>query len=288
MASTGDGYTASEYIVHHLKHFTQTGHPQEGIADFSLINLDTMFFSILSGLLVILFLRRAAKKATSGVPGRFQGFVELLVEMVESQSKAIVHGNRQFIAPLALTVFCWIVVMNAFDLVPVDLIPMLWGEGLTAAGFVADPHDAYMRVVATADLNGALGMSLGVLCLMLYYSVKIKGAGGFVHELFCAPFGSSPFLWIPNFALNLIEFAAKTVSLGMRLFGNMYAGELVFMLIALLGGAAALSMGGAFAFLGHILAGTIWAIFHILIVLLQGFIFMMLTLIYIGQAHEAH
>ena len=247
-----------------------------------------MFFSILSGLIVILMLRKAASKATSGVPGRFQGFVEMMVEMVENQSKAIVHGDRSFIAPLALTVFLWIVVMNAFDLVPVDLIPMAWGELLYALGFAASPGDPYMRVVATADLNGALGMSLGVLVLMLYYSVKIKGAGGFVHELFCAPFGANPLLWIPNFVLNLIEFAAKTVSLGMRLFGNMYAGELVFMLIALLGGAAALSLGGAFAFLGHVLAGTIWAIFHILIVLLQGFIFMMLTLIYIGQAHQGH
>ncbi|NJM31907.1 MAG: F0F1 ATP synthase subunit A [Limnobacter sp.] len=286
VAGHTSGPTASEYIVHHLQHFATS--KQSFIADFSVVNMDTLFFSILSGLLALLFLRRAAKKATSGVPGRFQGFVELMVEMVESQSKAIVHGNRQFIAPLALTVFCWIVVMNAFDLVPVDLLPMLWGHGLATSGVVADPHDAYLRVVATADLNGALGLSLGVLCLMLYYSVKIKGAAGFVRELFCAPFGSNPLLWIPNFVLNLIEYAAKTVSLGMRLFGNMYAGELIFMLIALLGSAAALSMGGAFAFIGHIIAGSIWAIFHILIVLLQGFIFMMLTLIYIGQAHEAH
>jgi F-type H+-transporting ATPase subunit a len=286
MASSEHGPTPSEYIVHHLQHFAND--KQKFIVDFSVINYDTMFFSILSGLLVILMLRMAAKSATSGVPGRFQGFVEMLVEMVESQSKSIVHGNRNFIAPLALTVFLWIVVMNAFDLVPVDLIPMAWGHLMYNLGFAASPGDPYMRVVATADLNGALGMSLGVLCLMLYYSVKIKGAGGFVHELFCAPFGANPLLWIPNFVLNLIEFAAKTVSLGMRLFGNMYAGELVFMLIALLGGAAALSLGGAFAFLGHILAGTIWAIFHILIVLLQGFIFMMLTLIYIGQAHQGH
>ncbi|MCR2747380.1 F0F1 ATP synthase subunit A [Limnobacter parvus] len=286
MASSPNGPTPSEYIVHHLQHFATD--KQGFIVDFSVINLDTMFFSILSGLIVIFMLRKAAVKATSGVPGRFQGFVEMMVEMVENQSKAIVHGDRSFIAPLALTVFLWIVVMNAFDLVPVDLIPMSWGHLLYNLGFAENPGDPYMRVVATADLNGALGMSLGVLVLMLYYSVKIKGAGGFVHELFCAPFGSNPLLWIPNFVLNLIEFAAKTVSLGMRLFGNMYAGELVFMLIALLGGAAALSLGGAFAFLGHVLAGTIWAIFHILIVLLQGFIFMMLTLIYIGQAHQGH
>ena len=286
MASSPNGQTPSEYIVHHLQHFATD--KQKFIVDFSVINLDTMFFSILSGLIVIVALRYAASRATSGVPSRFQGLIEMLVEMVENQSKSIVHGNRNFIAPLALTVFLWIIVMNAFDLVPVDLIPMAWGQLLYALGFAASPGDPYMRVVATADLNGALGMSLGVLCLMLYYSVKIKGAGGFVHELFCAPFGSNPLLWIPNFVLNLIEFAAKTVSLGMRLFGNMYAGELVFMLIALLGGAAALSLGGAFAFLGHVLAGTIWAIFHILIVLLQGFIFMMLTLIYIGQAHQGH
>jgi F-type H+-transporting ATPase subunit a len=287
MESTEHGLTASEYIVHHLQHFSTS--KQSFIVDFSVINMDTMFYSILSGLIVIFLLRRAAVKATSGVPGRFQAFIEMLVEMVESQSKAIItHGNRDFIAPLALTVFCWIVVMNTFDLLPVDLLPAIWGHIAPATGVAVDAHHSYMRVVATADLNGALGMSLGVFCLMIYYSIKIKGAGGFVHELFCAPFGSNPLLWIPNFLLNVIEFAAKTVSLGMRLFGNMYAGELVFMLIALLGSAAALSMGGAFAFLGHIMAGTIWAIFHILIVLLQGFIFMMLTLIYIGQAHSSH
>lgn len=286
MAASEHGLTASEYIVHHLKHFATD--KQGFIVDFSVINLDTIFFSVLSGLIVICILSMAARRATSGVPSRFQGFIELLVEMVESQSKAIVHGNREFIAPLALTVFLWIVVMNTFDLLPVDLLPRIWEHLALALGLAQDAHDVKLRVVATADLNGALGMSLGVFCLMLYYSVKIKGLGGFIHELFCAPFGSNPILWLPNLLLNLIEFAAKTVSLGMRLFGNMYAGELVFMLIALLGSAAALSMGGAFAFLGHVIAGSIWAIFHILIVLLQGFIFMMLTLIYIGQAHSSH
>jgi len=277
------GPTAGEYIVHHLGHFTNTGKPQKEIIDFSVINLDTLFWSVSLGLLTILVLWLAARRATSGVPGRFQGFVELIVEMVEEQSKSIVHGNRAFIAPLALTVFVWIVFMNAMDFLPVDLIPMLWGHGLMAAGVVSDPHDAYMRVVATADLNGAMGMSLGVLLLMLYYNIKIKGIGGFVHELFCAPFGAHPALWLANLGLNIIEFVAKTVSLGMRLFGNMYAGELVFMLIALLGASAT-----AFGFVGHVIAGTIWAIFHILIVVLQAFIFMMLTLVYIGQAHEGH
>ena len=274
MASSPNGLTPSEYIVHHLQHFATD--KQKFIVDFSVINLDTMFFSILSGLIVILMLRKAASKATSGVPGRFQGFVEMMVEMVENQSKAIVHGDRSFIAPLALTVFLWIVVMNAFDLVPVDLIPMAWGELLYALGFAASPGDPYMRVVATADLNGALGMSLGVLVLMLYYSVKIKGAGGFVHELFCAPFGANPLLWIPNFVLNLIEFAAKTVSLGMRLFGNMFAGEFVFILLA--------AMMGYLQFIGAVP----WAIFHLLVIPLQSFIFMILTIVYLSMAVEDH
>jgi len=268
--------TASEYIIHHLGHLTTTGKPQESIVDFSVLNLDTMFWSISMGLLVILLLWSAARKATSGVPGRFQAAVELVVELVEEQSKSIVHGNRQFIAPLALTVFLWVIFMNALDLLPVDLPHFLFA----ATGLDSVIH--YHRIVPTADLNGSLGMALGVFALMLFYNVKIKGLGGFVHELFCAPFGSHPALWLPNLGLNIIEFVAKTVSLGMRLFGNMYAGEL-FCLIALLGGTATL-----FGFVGHVIAGSIWAIFHILIVLLQGFIFMMLTLVYLGQAHEGH
>ncbi|MFN7834765.1 MAG: F0F1 ATP synthase subunit A [Burkholderiaceae bacterium] len=281
---TESAMTPSQYIVHHLTHFT-SGH-QQSIVDFSVINYDTVFYSLLAGLLTIFLLRLAAVRASAGVPGRFQAMVEMLVEFVDDQAKSIVHGDRTFIAPLALTVFVWIVLMNTLDLLPVDALPRLWE--LVAPSFGIDPAHAYMRVVPTADLNGTLGMSLGVLLLMLYYNVKIKGTGGFIHELFCAPFGSNPLLWLPNFLLNLIEFAAKTVSLGMRLFGNMYAGELVFMLIALLGSAAALSGGGALAFVGHVLAGSVWAIFHILIVLLQAFIFMMLTLIYLGQAHQGH
>jgi len=269
--------TASEYIIHHLGHLTTTGKPQKDIVDFSVMNLDTMFWSLSMGLLVIFILWSVAKKATSGVPGRLQAAVEIVVEMVEEQSKSIVHGNRQFIAPLALTVFLWVIFMNALDLLPVDLPAFIFSvTGL-------DSVIGYHRIVPTADLNGAMGMSLGVFALMIFYNLKIKGAGGFIHELFCAPFGAHPALWLPNLAINIIEFVAKTVSLGMRLFGNMYAGELVFCLIALLGGTATL-----FGFVGHVLAGSIWAIFHILIVLLQGFIFMMLTLVYIGQAHEGH
>lgn len=265
--------TASEYIVHHLGHL-QSSH-QHGIIDFSVFNLDTIFWSIAIGIIGSLVMFKAARHATSGVPGRFQAAVEMLVEMVEDQSKAIVHGNRTFIAPLALTVFVWVLLMNSMDFLPVDLFASLLG----LMGF----GEMHLRVVPTADLNGTLGMALGVFALMLFYSVKIKGFGGFAHELFCAPFGSHPALWIFNFGLNLIEFAAKTVSLGMRLFGNMYAGELVFLLIALLGSTATW-----WGFGMHVIAGSVWAIFHILIVLLQAFIFMMLTLVYVGQAHEGH
>jgi F-type H+-transporting ATPase subunit a len=265
--------TAGDYIVHHLTHLTNTGHKQTSVIDWSVINVDTLFWSISMGLLAVFLLARAAKSATSGVPGRFQAAVEILVEMVESQSKSIVHGDRSFIAPVALTVFMWVLFMNAMDFLPVDLLPNI--------GAMLGFH--YQRVVPTADLNGTLGMSIGVLLLCLYYNVKIKGLGGWVHELFTAPFGNHPLLYPINFAMQLIEFAAKTISHGMRLFGNMYAGELVFMLIALLGGTA--TVGG---FLGHVVAGSIWAIFHILIVVLQAFIFMMLTLVYIGQAHESH
>ncbi|HEX7648624.1 MAG TPA: F0F1 ATP synthase subunit A [Noviherbaspirillum sp.] len=262
--------TASEYIVHHLGHLST--HHQEKIVDFSIINMDTVFWSVAMGVLGCLFMFMAARKATSGVPGRFQAFVEMIVELVEDQSKAIVHGDRTFIAPLALTVFVWVALMNSLDFLPVDLF-----SGIFRLLGIETHH----RVVPTADLNGTLGMSFGVLALMLYYGIKIKGLGGWLHELFAAPFGIAlaPF----NLLLNIIEYLAKAVSLGMRLFGNMYAGELLFLLIALLGSTAT-----AFGFVGQVIAGSAWAIFHILIVFLQAFIFMMLTLVYMGQAHEGH
>ncbi|MDE2599137.1 MAG: F0F1 ATP synthase subunit A [Rhodocyclaceae bacterium] len=283
-AAAAHGPSAGEYIVHHLTHFNSTGHPQASIIDFSIINVDTLFWSIATGLLTIFILWLAARKATSGVPGRFQGFIELLVEMVADQAKGIIHSDesRKYVAPMALTVFVWVFLMNAMDFLPVDVLPALWQN-------ISGDHHAYMRVVPTADLNATLGMSAGVLLLCLYYNIKIKGAGGWIHELFTAPFGSHPVLYPVNFAMQLIEFAAKTISHGMRLFGNMYAGELVFMLIALMGAAwGASGASGPMLFLGHVLAGSVWAIFHILIVVLQAFIFMMLALVYIGQAHEGH
>lgn len=281
--------TASEYIVHHMGHLNNIGEPQSVVADFSVINFDSLFWSILMGGIVALLLWRAARKATSGVPGRFQVAFEMLVDMVEEQAKSIVPNetSRRFVSPLALTVFLWIALMNALDLIPVDLVPSI----LAWTGLDSVIH--YHRILPTADLNVPLGMSFGVLLLMLYYGIKIHNPVGFVKGLFTAPFhggGVMALVLAPfNLLLNLIEYLAKAISLGMRLFGNMFAGELIFMLIALLGAAwTGFNMSSlAFGF-GHIVAGTIWAIFHLLIILLQAFIFMMLTLVYVGQAHEGH
>ena len=266
----------------------------KGVIDFGVVNYDSIFWALVLGVVGCWLLYRAARTATSGVPGRFQAAVEFLVEMVDNQAKGIVHNahSRKMVAPLALAVFVWIFLMNAMDLLPVDLIPKVWAWIFGVAGH--DEHHAYMRSVPTADLSTTLGMSIGVLLVCLFYNVKIKGVGGWAHELVSAPFGTSKnplfalLLGIANFAMQMIEFLAKTVSHGMRLFGNMYAGELVFMLIALMGGAAAASLSGVLLPVGHVLAGTVWAIFHILIITLQAFIFMMLALVYIGQAHDAH
>ena len=275
--------TAGEYIIHHLQHL-QSG-KQTGVVDFSVFNMDSVFWAVSLGILTCWLLWLAARKATSGVPGHFQAAVEILVEMVDAQAKGIVHSaeSRKFVAPLALTVFVWIFLMNAMDLLPVDLIPAIWHVAGPAIG-----AKDYMRVVPTADLSITMGLSLSVLLICFYYNVKIKGAGGWIHELFTAPFGDKWFLYPVNFLMQMVEFVAKTVSHGMRLFGNMYAGELIFMLIALMGGAWALSATGILLAIGHIIAGTAWAIFHILIITLQAFIFMMLTLIYVGQAHDSH
>ena len=288
MAAEGHGPTAGEYIVHHLTHWRNK--ELNGPFDLSVVAYDSIIFSVLMGLIGCFVLWKAARAATSGVPGRFQAAVELLVEMVESQAKGIVHNanSRKLVSPLALTVFVWIFLMNAMDLLPVDLLPVIWQAIYGAAGH--DAHHAYMRSVPTADLSVTMGLSLGVLITCLVYNVKIKGFGGWVHELFAAPFGDHWALYPFNFLMQVIEFVAKTVSHGMRLFGNMYAGELIFLLIALMGGAfGSVGLGtGIGLAIGHIIAGSAWAIFHILIITLQAFVFMMLTLVYIGQAHDAH
>jgi F-type H+-transporting ATPase subunit a len=208
------GQTAGEYILHHLT-FWQN-HPPKAVADFSVFNFDSLIFATTLGVLGCWLLWLAASKATSGVPGRFQAAVEILVEMVESQAKGIVHNaqSRKLIAPLALTVFIWIILMNTMDLLPVDLLPAIWAKIYGAAGH--DPHHAYLRVVPTADLSMTMGLSLSVLVLCLFYNIKIKGLGGWAHELVTAPFGAHPVLWPFNFIFQMIEFVAKTVSHGMR------------------------------------------------------------------------
>ncbi len=278
MAAESQAPSAGEYIVHHLHHL-QTGH-QHGIVDLSVFNLDSIFYSVVLGVIGCFLLWRVARSATSGVPGRMQAAIEFLFEMVDGQAKGIIHNanSRKLIAPLALTVFVWIFLLNAMDLFPVDLFPKI--------AEMFGIH--YQRVVPTADLSVTMGMSLSVLILCIIYNIKIKGMGGWVHELFTAPFGDHWALYPINFAMQMIEFVAKTVSHGMRLFGNMYAGELIFLLIALMGGAFAVTGTGIGLFIGHIIAGTIWAIFHILIITLQAFVFMMLTLVYLGQAHDSH
>ncbi len=286
------GPSSGEYIIHHLTHLQN--HKAASVVDFSVFNFDSIFFSIAMGVLGCWLLWLAARKATAGVPGRFQAAVEILVEMVDSQAKGIVHNaqSRKLVAPLALVVFVWIFLMNAMDLLPVDLLPLIWEKIYGATG--RDPHNAYLRVVPTADLSMTMGLSLGVLLTCLYYNVKIKGAGGWAHELVTAPFGTSKnpifalLLGVVNLGMQLIEFVAKTVSHGMRLFGNMYAGELIFLLIAMMGGAWTLSATGIGLAIGQVIAGTVWALFHLIIITLQAFVFMMLALVYLGQAHDAH
>ena len=280
--SAANAPSAGEYIGHHLKHLQNK--EMSGVIDFSVFNIDSIFWGILLGVVGSFLLWKAASKATSGVPGRFQAAVEILFEMVDSQAKGIIHNahSRKLVSPLALTVFVWIFLLNSMDFLPVDLFHKIF----EVTGLDHSIH--YFRVVPTADLSSTLGMSVSVLLICLYYNIKIKGFGGWFHELTTAPFGAHPILWPFNFVFQMIEFVAKTVSHGMRLFGNMYAGELIFMLIALMGGTAAMSLTGILMPIGHVIAGSIWAIFHILIVALQAFIFMMLTLVYIGQAHDAH
>ena len=281
--------TASEYIVHHLQHlqkdFAFQSVKQTSIVDFSVFNLDSIVFASVLGMLALFLLWTGARRATSGVPGRWQAAVEMLVELVDNQAKSVIHNaqSRRFVGPLALIVFVWIFLMNFMDMIPVDFIPQIWATVGPALGF-----KDYMRILPTADLSTTLGLSTLVLLLCLYYNIKIKGLGGWGHELISAPFGNHPVLWPFNFFMQMIEFVAKTASHGMRLFGNMFAGELVFMLIALMGGAWALNATGMLMGLGHVIAGTVWTLFHILVIVLQAFIFMMLTLIYIGQAHDAH
>lgn len=257
--------STTDYIQHHLQNLaynTQTGKIAAG--SFWSLHLDTLGVSIVLGFMALGLFWVAARAATAGVPGRLQNFVEVMIEFVDKQVKDSFHGRSALIAPLALTIFVWVFLMNFMDLLPVDLIPRI-------AGLFGLHH---FKVVPTTDLNLTFGLSLSVLFLIIFYSIKIKGVSGFTKELFCAPFGSK--LMPLNIIFNLLEILARPISLALRLFGNLYAGELIFILIALLPWWLQWSLGG------------IWAIFHILIITLQAFIFMTLTIVYLSLAHESH
>ncbi|HEU4664396.1 MAG TPA: F0F1 ATP synthase subunit A [Dokdonella sp.] len=266
MVSSAEG-GLTEYIQHHLTHLTP--HVSEG--GFWSFHMDSLFVSLVLGVLFVLWFWAKARKASSGVPSKGQAFVEMIVLFVDGQVKDVFHGDRRFLAPLALTIFMWVFFMNAMDLLPLDLLPWIAAK----FGF------GHFRAVPTADVNMTFAMSLTVFLLIIFYSFKAKGFGGYMHELFTAPFGK----WFApaNVALNIVELVSKPVSLAMRLFGNMYAGELVFMLIAGLLGA------GSWLFFGLGIVGyAAWGIFHILIITLQAFIFMVLTIVYISMAHDSH
>jgi F-type H+-transporting ATPase subunit a len=260
--------TPTEYIQHHLTFLT---HPvSEG--EFWAVNVDTMLTTAILGVLTFGFMWLVTRKATQGVPSKTQAFVELSVDFVNEQVKSIYNGTTRLVAPIALTTFVLTLFMNAMDFLPVDIT----SAGLQGVGL----HE--FRFVPTSDVNTTFALALSVFGLMIYYSIKVKGIGGWIHEIFCSPFGSNPLLWPFNLLFNLVEYVSKPLSHSLRLYGNMYAGEIIFLLLGMwaatgLVGAAA----GAVLHLG-------WAIFHILIVLLQAYIFMMLTIVYIAMAHEHH
>ncbi|MAO30373.1 MAG: F0F1 ATP synthase subunit A [Alteromonas sp.] len=273
-------YTTSEYIKHHLTNATMCS-TDNGIAfnkacsdaGFWAWHVDTLAWSIGLGILFLVIFRSVASKATTGVPGKMQAFVELVVEFVDDNVKSTFHGKSTLIAPLALTIFVWVLLMNLMDLVPVDLIP--WVSGLIGqAAFGMDPHDVYNKAVPTTDLNLTFALAAGVFILILFYSIKMKGIGGFAKELTMQPFGHPIFIPV-NFILETVTLLARPLSLALRLFGNLYASELIFILIATI---------GYFQLPLHFM----WAVFHILVIPLQAFIFMMLTIVYLSLACEDH
>ena len=263
--------TPNEYIVHHLTNLTYG-------SGFWTVNLDSIFFSVTLAALFFFFFRHFAKKSRPGVPTRMQNLVEMIIEFIDGLVRDNFHGTNKIVAPLALTIFCWVFLFNAMDWLPVDLLPLVAEKGL---------HLEHLKVVPSTDLNITLGMAVTIFLLCMYYSVKMKGLGGFAKELLTHPFGAAMFP--ANLILNLVEHVARPVSLGLRLFGNLYAGEMIFLLLAVLGGSFALTtFGGWFATIGHIFLGVLWAGFHILVIPLQAFIFTVLMTVYMSMAHETH
>ena len=292
--------TASGYIKHHLTNLTYCQFPEGhehaghwGLAEtaaeakamgFWAIHVDTMFWSILLGAMFLLLFRKVARNATAGTPGGMQNFVEWIVEFVDGIVKGTFTGRNPLVAPMALTIFIWVFLINAMDLIPVDWLPQV-ATLLGTSFFGMDPHHIYFRVVPSTDPNSTFGMALAVFALTIYYSFKIKGVGGFAAELTMHPFSSDnkllQLVFIPiNFLLEFVALVAKPLSLSLRLYGNMFAGEMIFILIALMyGGGWMLGLFGGVLQLG-------WAIFHVLIITLQAFIFMVLTVVYMDLAHQ--
>jgi F-type H+-transporting ATPase subunit a len=259
----------TSYIQHHLTFLTT---PSEA-GGFWSVNVDTVVTSVILGVVAFGLMWIVARKATTGVPSKTQAFVELLLDFVNEQAKGIFHGELKTVAPLALTTFVWVILMNAMDFLPIDVMGLFYEHVL---------HQHNWRGVPTADVNTTFALSLSVFGLMIFYSIKVKGLGGWIHELFCAPFGANPLLWPANLLFNAVEYISKPLSHSLRLFGNMYAGEIIFMLLGLWAATGIVgTVAGAVLNLG-------WSIFHILIVGLQAYIFMMLTIVYVAMAHEHH
>jgi F-type H+-transporting ATPase subunit a len=276
--------SANEYILHHLT-FLQNKDPQ-GILDFSVIHWDSVFFSVLLAVLFGGSFYLAARKSNAGVPGKFQNFVELVVEFIDTQVKDSFHGTNKLLAPLALTIFCWVFLFNAMDILPVDLLPAIaHGAGI-----------GHLKVVPSTDLNVTFALSLSVFFLIIYYSIRMKGLGGFIGEFTLQPFkASNPILKVllipANLVLEVVPFIARPISLSLRLYGNLFAGEMIFLLLAVLSlqGVQQLESASGWALvLAQFLLALLWAIFHLLVITLQAFIFMVLTVVYLAMAHEHH
>lgn len=287
-AESASGGGSTEYIQHHLKHLQW--HVGEG--KFMVINIDSVIFTLVLSALFLFFFLRTARKATAGVPGKFQTGVEMVVGFVDGLVRETFHGRSKMIAPLALTIFCLVFLMNFMDMLPVDWLPGAWVKGNELAGH--DPHHAYLRVVPTADLNTTLGLSLMVFLLIQVFGISHKGIGKFTAEAFTAPFHAEgtvmKILLAPaNLLLRVIEELVRPLSLTLRLFGNMYAGELIFILIALMTWNSLFSSGMTYVMAPlQFISGFVWTAFHILVITLQAFIFMMLTVVYLSMAAESH
>jgi len=267
--SAAESLTPTSYIKHHLAFLAEPVGP----GGLWTMHLDTLAMSILLGVLGMGFIWWVARGATSGVPTRRQAAVEILFDFVDDQVRGMFHGDpNKFLAPAALTVFVWVLLMNATAFLPIDIVT----RGIHAVG----PEE--FRLTPTADVNTTFALALSVWLLMIWFSIKVKGLGGWMHELFCTPFGGNPLLWIPNLLFNIVELVSKPLSHALRLFGNLYAGEIIFLLLWLW--AATGVVGSVFS----AILGLGWSIFHILIVPLQAYIFMMLTIVYLSMAHESH